>query len=258
MKKRLSLLGLALLLVVSLAGCGSKSEDKIIYDQAVMEQYADAMIMNFSSMSETDMQTFKDMSDLELDLMLMQSGLPIEGDVFLEMLDAWTAGVKECGEYKEHEAYVLEEKNEGAILSAEITCADRTGTMEFAFDRKMNMESITFNADYTMSEILTKAGLNTVLGMGTVFVVLIFISFIISLFKYIPAIEAKFKKTKAPETKSPETTAAPAAVPSEEVGVSDDGELVAAIAAAIAAYEGTSADGFVVRSIKRRKSNKWN
>ena len=31
------------------------------------------------------------------------------------------------------------------------------------------------------------------------------------------------------------------------------------IAAAVAAYEGqTTTDGFVVRSIKRRKSNKWN
>ena len=123
---------------------------------------------------------------------------------------------------------------------------------------QLNTNGLRLAQEAGYARKLKKAGLNTVLGMGTVFVVLIFISFIISLFKYIPAIEAKFKKTKAPETKSPETTAAPAAVPSEEVGVSDDGELVAAIAAAIAAYEGTSADGFVVRSIKRRKSNKWN
>ena len=37
-----------------------------------------------------------------------------------------------------------------------------------------------------------------------------------------------------------------------------DEELAAVIAAAVAASEGTSTDGFVVRSIKRRKSNKWN
>ena len=55
----------------------------------------------------------------------------------------------------------------------------------------------------------------------------------------------------------------PAAVPKEKMSeepedVSADTELAAVIAAAIAASEGTSADGFVVRSIKRRKSNKWN
>jgi Na+-transporting methylmalonyl-CoA/oxaloacetate decarboxylase gamma subunit len=38
----------------------------------------------------------------------------------------------------------------------------------------------------------------------------------------------------------------------------DDLELVAVITAAIAAQEGKSTDGFVVRSIRRRPSNHWN
>lgn len=257
MKKKISLLGLALILTLSLAGCSGRSEEKTIYDQTAMEQYADALIMNFSNMGEADMQVFRDMSDLELSLMLMQSGLPIDGEAFLAMMDAWVAGCNECGAYMESGPYELEIKNDGAILKTDARFADRAGTLEFAFDEKMNMENLTVNAIYTKGEILTKAGLNTVLGMGTVFVVLIFISFIISLFKYIPAIEAKFKKTKTPEAKATEIAVAPA-VSAEETGISDDGELVAAIAAAIAAYEGTSTDGFVVRSIKRRKSNKWN
>ena len=101
--------------------------------------------------------------------------------------------------------------------------------------------------------ILKKAGLNTLLGMGTVFTVLIFISFIISLFNYIPAIQAKFGKKEAA---SPAAAPAMASEPEEEL--SDDLELVAVISAAIAAYEGTSSDGFVVRSIKRKTTNKWN
>ena len=254
MKKKLSILGVVLVLVLSLAGCGSKAE-KVVYDQTMMEQYAEAIIVNFSNMSDEDLDSVHDMSDLQLNLMLMQSGLPVEGEDFLTMVDAWKAGVKECGTFAGHGNYELEETNEGAVLSAPIECEDRTGNIEIVFDRKMNMESITINADYELKEILTKAGLNTLLGMGTVFVVLIFISFIISLFKYIPAIEEKFKKKKAPAT--PAKEAAPAA-PAEIVSATDDSELVAAIAAAIAAYEGTSTDGFVVRSIKRRKSNKWN
>ena len=90
--------------------------------------------------------------------------------------------------------------------------------------------------------------------MGTVFAVLIFIAFIISLFKYIPAIQAAFSK----KTKKEEAVVESAQVPVvETVDETDDLELVAVIAAAIAAYEGTTTDGFVVRSIKRRKSNKW-
>ena len=116
---------------------------------------------------------------------------------------------------------------------------------------------MTVAGKYTMGEILEKAGLNTVLGMGTVFVVLIFISLIISLFRFIPALQNAFGR------KPEKTTEAPAAVEDAPVIVdaaaeTDDMELVAVISAAVAAAEGTTTDGFVVRSIRRRPSNKWN
>ena len=93
--------------------------------------------------------------------------------------------------------------------------------------------------------------------MGVVFAVLIFISLIISLFGYIPKIQERLagKKNRKEE---PATVAEEKTVTEPVVDVTDDTELVAVIAAAIAAAEGTSTDGFVVRSIKRRKSNKWN
>ena len=51
---------------------------------------------------------------------------------------------------------------------------------------------------------------------------------------------------------------ASAALTVTEEDVSDDLELVAVIAAAIAASEGAaSTDGFVVRSIRRVNKNKW-
>ena len=46
-------------------------------------------------------------------------------------------------------------------------------------------------------------------------------------------------------------------VPVVEEDVTDDLELVAVISAAIAAAEGTSADGVVIRSIKRAKNGTW-
>ena len=39
--------------------------------------------------------------------------------------------------------------------------------------------------------------------------------------------------------------------------VTADTQLVAVITAAVAAESGMSADGFVVRSIRRRSGNKW-
>ena len=104
---------------------------------------------------------------------------------------------------------------------------------------------------------MEKAALNTLLGMGTVFIVLILISLIISCFNFIPKIQAKFaKRPKKEEVKSAAVDNTIAQIIEKEE-LSDDLELVAVIAAAIAASEGASStDGFVVRSIKRA-GNKW-
>ena len=85
---------------------------------------------------------------------------------------------------------------------------------------------------------LANALQNTVLGMGTVFVMLIAIALIIYCFKIIPVIQEKFAK-KAPVVAAP-------------VQETDDLELVAVIAAAIAASENVPVDSFRVRTIKRR------
>ncbi|SHI24048.1 sodium pump decarboxylases, gamma subunit [Butyrivibrio fibrisolvens DSM 3071] len=108
------------------------------------------------------------------------------------------------------------------------------------------LEATGFKVDV---DALADAGINTLLGMGTAFAVLILISLIISLF---PMIGKIGKKQPAP---APAKPAAPEVV--EEEDLSDDEELVAVIAAAIAAYEGStsaSGDGFVVRSIRKRRS----
>lgn len=260
MKKKITLLGLVLVLIFGMAGCGSKAELKEGYEQAVLEQYANAIIQAFSSMGEADVQKFKDMTQLELELTLLQSGIPIQAESFIGMLEAWGAAVEENGSFITHGDYELKVSNTGAVLTTQATFKDRSASMAFAFDRQMYMQSLAVNADYTIGEILRKAGLNTLLGMGTVFSVLIFISFMISLFKYIPLLEKKLtaRKNQA-EKNAVKSTAAPAksvVTETAEPGL-DDPELIAVIAAAVAAAEGASTDSFVVRSIRRRKSNKW-
>ena len=111
---------------------------------------------------------------------------------------------------------------------------------------------------FSLGEIFKNALLNTLLGMGTVFVVLILISFIISGFAGINKLQSKKDgKEKKEEVKvSPVDNTIAQIIEKEEL--SDDQELVAVIAAAVAAYEGASStDGFVVRSIKRSRGT-WN
>ena len=106
----------------------------------------------------------------------------------------------------------------------------------------------------TLSEALT----NTGLGMGTVFLVLILISFIIYLFKFIPKLMGIGKKKPAVEqvAASPVQTKQEAAPSTAQA--TDDTQLVAVITAAIAAQMSeetgvpVAADGLVIRSIKKR------
>ena len=79
---------------------------------------------------------------------------------------------------------------------------------------------------------------------------MIFISFIISCLKYVNVFENKGNKNKSEGVAQQAVENAIAQIVQKENKL-DDLELVAAITAAIAAYEGTSADGFVVRSIKK-------
>lgn len=98
---------------------------------------------------------------------------------------------------------------------------------------------------------MTTAALNTLIGMFTVFAVLIIIIGVISLFRFIPIIQDKFAKKNVVQ-ESADSAAAQIVTTEEATDVSDDLELVAVIAAAIAASEGAaSTDGFVVRSIRK-------
>ena len=96
---------------------------------------------------------------------------------------------------------------------------------------------------------MVRAGMNTLMGMGTVFVVLIFIAFLISRFKYISQLENWFRNRKTKNEQAVTETVA------EEPA--DDLALVAVITAALVASLETSPDKLIVRSIRRKNTNRW-
>ena len=123
-----------------------------------------------------------------------------------------------------------------------------------------------------MASDLYGALFNTIIGMGTVFLVLIFISLVISLFIFVPGFQRRWTRfwTKFKESFSrkqlehgieedPERIPRRPVLTPEELGyeeeVNADDALIAVIMAAIVASEGgaVSADRLVVRSIRRLK-----
>ena len=110
--------------------------------------------------------------------------------------------------------------------------------------------------DYTT---IPQALVNTVIAMGTVFLVLILISFIISLLKFIPILMDKLTKKEEPVQPVPQAhpVSAPKPVVQTPAAPADDTQLIAVITAAVAAameQDGVAvpADGLVIRSIKKR------
>lgn len=121
-------------------------------------------------------------------------------------------------------------------------------------EKSYNLTQIVVSTQYPMGELMKMAGMNTLMGMGVVFLVLIFISFVISLFKYLPGNRAKKQAAKEEKPKAPAVPSA--AVPAASENLMDNQELVAVITAAVIAAHGSAAtivssDKLVVRSIKR-------
>ena len=110
---------------------------------------------------------------------------------------------------------------------------------------------LTITVEGSKGVLIGQAGMNTIIGIGTVFVMLIFV---ISSFDYILGDKKKKKAPAAPVQEAPKAVAAP--VVEETAPEADDMELQAVITAAIAMYEedmaSASGDAYVARPIRRK------
>ena len=189
--------------------------------------------------------------------------IDVDGYGFYGAVQSFQSGVEKVGALVQATEVTSKIDGKQIIVDVELQCEKKNATAELIFSNDMFLvlESAALNPDAGMGELMAGAALNTLIGMGTVFTVLILISLIISCFKVIPSLqkkaaESKEKKKAEKEGISPATKAeTPVVQTSAEEEGTDDLELAAVIAAAIAAYEGSaSTDGYVVRSIRRRVS----
>lgn len=173
------------------------------------------------------------------------------------MVNDWYAIKDQVGAYVSQDSATVERDGRKLKGIIDATCENAKVRFTVTFDVLNGLESIqAVNLDAQEEEtqsfgaLMATAGVNTLLGMGTVFVMLFLMSGLIGLMKYIPQLfEPKRKPVETVPVPVPAPVAAPAAV---EEDLSNDEELVAVISAAIAAYEGeNNVDGFVVRSIRR-------
>lgn len=236
MKKFLLLLGMVTCLIGT-AACGKADqvqESQLQIDEASLINYSDQVVNALNEIVTGGMQD-----------QYASAGI-----------SSWESAMSDLGAYNGVTDHKVEIGSDEAIVEASVSGADHNAVVTLIINDQGSLSSITVNVERSMGELMLNAALNTLMGMGTVFIILILISLLIGCFKFIPQIQEKFSKKNKQPAAAP--AAAPVvAAPVEEEEETSDEELIAVIAAAIAASEGsTSTDGFVVRSIRRR-SGSW-
>lgn len=179
------------------------------------------------------------------------------GDDFTtSAMQSWQTSKDELGAKKESNGETtVTLKDDQYIVTVPVKFEKTNANFVYVFESTGTPVSMSVDVQYGLGKTLQRAGLNTLMGVGTVFVMLILLSLLISLFRFIPNPEAK-KAAEAKAAKEAQAAVIAAAPVQAEENLADDGELVAVIAAAIAAAEGTTTDGFVVRSIRKVKRNR--
>lgn len=267
MRKKLILTALTLICLIGLTACGAKTPTRLqsVESKMLILQNADLfynMVSDPEMASPESREQISNFTDDESVMIgqtyLQKTGLYLDGKTIAKAVDSYNGSVADIGNPRRAigedgmPVVNIEQKADEVIVNMPLEGDVHNGSVEMIIDRNFHVTSITTNVDLTVSESLQKAGVNTAIGMGTVFVMLIVISFIISAMSVIPKLMEPSEKKKSEETEKAVDKTIANIVEREESEETDDTELAAVIAAAVAAFEGSSSsDGFVVRSIRR-------
>ncbi|MCR5526847.1 MAG: OadG family protein [Lachnospiraceae bacterium] len=260
-KKKLALVSCAFALVLSMTACG-KAVKNIEYDESTVTSRAESIVQAYQTLDASGKaEEVINYDDAHVKLIDNSTNGVISGTAYKSGLESFENALENIGgELALTDEVTIKSDDEEITADAAFKGSNgKTGKMEIIMTSTYEVTDVVFNVDKTFAEKMENAALNTVLGMGTTFCVLILIAIIIALLPYIVAPFTGTKKKAAPaEAPKKAPAPAPAAAPEPAEDLTDDQELVAVIAAAVAAYEseatGTpvSPDTFVVRSLRRR------
>ncbi len=228
MKKRLALICCIISCMLVMAGCSfSLVKTNENFDTKVLEENTDSFVQSWF---EYDFES---------------AVTDYAGQLDDETLSQYKDSKKLRDKYGKYD-----KKDDSSLTETVLTDSGKKLVFSVTYDEDGNTVSWNVDEYKTKGEIMGKAGLNTVMSMGIVFLVLIFIALIIAQFKHLGNIFNKPKEI--PATVLEPVPAAPVVIEEEE-DLTDDLELVAVITAAIAAAgENECTDGLIIRSIIRK------
>ena len=214
-------------------------------------------------LDETNEQALEESVESYLDQVLSLGEEDLEalrdyGDFYNIMVDCIEENAEELGTYEGIESASVSYTEDNILVTTKVNYSNYDAELQMYFDETAAEPlNFTIDVDYPMGIKLAQAGGNTLIGVVIVFVLLVFLALVISLFGFInPDTKKKSaKKTgEAPVTAQAKPVLQKTAAPVAEPAVSDDSEIIAVIAAAIAAAEaegGNTGNHYVVRSIRK-------
>ena len=259
--KRAVLVSLCLMIsVLTFAGCEKTPAEESAENKTAIQENQVAAVESFTENFASQL-TQVNYSDFQSSV---DSG-QISGLFYLDFAQRWKTFSEKHGEIKDTKVIETSKTDTGYSSKIVLTGEDQQMmALTIVYNVSMtpistDIEDYTDDTTVTIGSKMESAGINIVVGLGIVFLILIFLSIVISLFKYInKAGDKKTAEAPVSQKTAPAALAASPAVVSSASPAQNNLELVAVITAAIAASEGaTSTDGFVVRSIRRLDSNKW-
>ena len=204
--KRMLLMLLVVMSLLALSACSSKPLEPVPDDiQTMMLNGAESYLTGLTSASEEELKEQMRIAEKSQNTVL-QSGIT-----------SWQTAQSDVGALRQitdKQVIRTGEDSYKAIVRAEFEKRNLTftlGVSQASDGVSYEASEINFTPDYTTGEKMAKAGMNTLMGMGTVFLVLIFISFLIAQFKHINAYELKKKAAKDAEMAAARAAAAAAA-----------------------------------------------
>ena len=238
-------------LAFALAGCGATKDNELL------DKKTQALEMEMMS-STKDLEKFRGLSDAQVEEYMntiesyKKSNQITEDQAKMneDIIKDWHEIEGELGTFKDYGEFEFNSAGKTYTATLNLQYANRDARLVYVISKKdFTVTGANIEMVYTLGEKMSKAGLNTLTGILIVFCMLIFMCIVIYAFNIIAYIQQKYSKKKE-ETKI-EITSLEGSEGEEDKAV-DNKELIAVIAAAIAASTNQSTDDFVVRSIRRR------
>lgn len=237
MKKKIFLIAAMCFMIFGLAAC-SQTDPKTVdyngYSYDDLQSQCKAMAQALSTLPEEDKEYYRTNGAEEM----------------ANLINNWDEAVEEYGTFVDFGDFEVTISGKTLTAAQTLHMEERDMILTYVYVyHSMEVEDVTIDGVFSVGEKMSTALMNTVMGISVVFIVLIIICLLIFCFKIFAYLDQKKAAKAAP---AQDVVTQIETLEEQQMDAADDGELVAVIAAAIAAAEGASVDGFVVRSIRRR------